>query len=57
MTRPIALVQTQISSNTLTKLQVVCGCGFRASSTDEGVAHVHETGHTLHITGEIRLQK
>jgi hypothetical protein len=35
-------------------LKVHCGCGFSASSIDGGLVHSATTGHTCHITGEIR---
>lgn len=38
-------------------LKVNCGCGHSASSVEDGLAHAETTGHTLHITGEIRAQK
>ena len=38
-------------------LKVHCGCGLSLVSIGEGVQHAESTGHTLHITGEIRAQK
>lgn len=36
-------------------LKVYCGCGFAAQTVAEGHDHSNATGHTLHITGEIRV--
>lgn len=37
--------------------KVNCGCGESFSTIDDGYIHAVDTGHTLHITGEIRSQK
>lgn len=40
-----------------TRLRVHCGCGAAFDSVDDGIHHAATTGHTLHISGEIRVQK
>lgn len=39
------------------QLHVNCGCGERYDDVALGIAHAETTGHTLHITGEIRAQR
>lgn len=39
------------------RVKVHCGCGASFLDTDMGYAHAVETGHTLHVTGEIRVEK
>lgn len=43
-------------------IKASCGCGFTTVSNDfvviqnRAFAHVHETGHTVEIRGEIRVK-
>lgn len=37
-------------------LKAHCGCGYKADTVEGGLSHAEATGHTLHITGEIRTK-
>jgi len=36
------------------KLNVNCGCRFKATSLEEAKNHCEKTGHTITILGEVR---
>lgn len=42
------------------RLKAQCGCKWQSiglNAVDDGIEHAKETGHTLHITGEVRAQQ
>ena len=36
-----------------TLIRINCGCGYRSESVSEAQRHVVETGHIVHILGQI----
>lgn len=38
----------------MTAIKVNCGCGFTAATIEAGEKHAVETGHVLHVQGEIK---
>lgn len=38
-------------------LKVNCGCMFTTRDLNEALRHAEKTGHTLHISGEVRVAK
>lgn len=49
-------ITRRFSIGTMT-LKVQCGCGFIAGEVMDGVTHAESTGHTLTISGIIRVEK
>lgn len=48
---------TPSSLPTKARLNVYCGCGEVFHNIVDGEFHASTTGHTLHVTGEIRPPK
>lgn len=46
----------RFSVGTLT-LKVQCGCGYISGEVMDGVQHAESTGHTLTISGIVRVEK
>jgi len=36
------------------KLNISCGCGFKATTLEEAIKHCEKTGHCLTILGAVR---
>lgn len=45
---------TVFARKVTTSINIHCGCGFRVTELGKAAEHARTTGHTLHISGEVR---
>ena len=55
-TQPLPAEPSRVAPrhNVIVRVKANCGCGACFQTIQEGADHGYATGHTLHITGEIR---